>query len=543
MASVSILSNDSRQGAGSQRTWVCLLVLLLAGAAIKGWIWFNTPILARDGIGFIEIAQRLEHEPWSVVLREAPQHPLYPCHVVAAAKVLRAAMGRPLTNVDWQHAAHLANVVMGVALVVPMFLLARKLLGTWPALAATLLFQALPVPAQVTADTLSEGTYLFWMAVAMWLLAVSLPLARWKWFTPAGMACGLAYLTRPEAAVLLVAVLAYLSWAWLRKWEGYDGSRVLAAGGGLVAATLLVVAPYWLTIGKLGGKNTFNQMLGGSARVATASPWLLASRFQPGVDGYDWADVTPLFVAGVVVKELGKGTFYFGLPLALFGLWAFLGIRRSEPGRFRLGGLFITIMAVNVAVLLWLGWKAHYVSERHTVLIVMVLCPFMVLALTWLTDRLRLGRWHLRSEVFLFAAIMLTALVPHGKPRHQQRWYHRSAGEWLAKQWQDGDHLTDPYGYATFYAGQPYFFRKPKASSRRQFVIVEPGEKDRSRLAVIDEVRQLGKPIKVWPESGPPQVMLYQAAFRPVAETPTTVPSLAQGRPLPHTSPRPTPSP
>jgi hypothetical protein len=543
MTNSPVANVDSSQTVSDQRTWIALVVLILAGAAIKGWIWFNTPILARDGIGFVEIAQRLEHEPWSVVLREAPQHPLYPLHVLASAKLFRVALGRPLTNVDWQHAAHLANVGMGVVLVVPMFLLVRKLVGPWPALAATLLFQTLPVPAQVTADTLSEGTYLFWMAVAMWLLAFGLPQARWKWFVPAGLASGLAYLTRPEAAVLPVAVLAFLSWAWLRTWEGYDWRRVLAAAGGLVAAICLVVAPYCLTIGKLGGKSTFNQMLGGSARIATAGPWLFASRFQPGVDGYDWAEITPLFVAGVVVKEIGKGTHYVGLPLALLGLWAFLGTHRDKPGRFRLSFFLIIVVAVNLAVLLWLGWKAHYVSERHTVLIVMVLSPFMAVGLTWLSDRLRLGHWHSRPETLFFAAIMLAALVPHAKPRHQQRWYHRVAGEWLATQWQDGDHLTDPYGYATYYAGQPYFFRKPKASSRRQFVIVEPGEKDRSRLAIINEVRRRGEPIKVWPESGPPEVMLYQADFRPMAESPTTMPSLAQRKPLPHASPRPTPSP
>lgn len=543
MATVPSVHADSCQAAGNQRTWFFLVVLILAGAAIKGWIWFNTPLLARDGIGFIEIAQRLEKESWPAVLREAPQHPLYPCHVLAAAKVLRGVLARPLTNADWQHAAHLANVVMGVVLVVPMFLLMRMLIGAWPALAATLLFQALPVPAQVTADTLSEGTYLFWMAVGMWLLAVGLPQAKWKWFIAAGLASGLAYLTRPEAAVLPVAVLAFLSWAWLRGWEGYDYRRVFAAAGGLVAAICLVVAPYWLTIGKLGGKSTFNQMLGGSARVVTAGPWLLASRFQPGVDGYDWADITPLFVAGAVVKEVGKGTHYIGLPLALIGLAAFMGTRRSEPGRFRLGLLLTIVVAVNVAVLLWLGWKAHYVSERHTVLIVMALCPFMAEGVAWLSERLKLVRWHSRPEVVLFAAIMLAALVPHAKPRHQQRWYHRVAGEWLATQWQEGDHLTDPYGYATFYAGQPYFFRKPKPISRRQFVIVEPGEKDRARLAIINEVRQRGEPIKVWPESGPPEVMLYQAAFRPRAESSTTTPSLAQGKPSPHTLPKPTPSP
>ena len=502
------------------RTWTrretgLLLTLLACALLVRGLIWANTEILARDGIGFIEIAQRLESESWSTVLREAPQHPLYPVHILWTAKVYRGLISRPLTNPDWQQCAHAANVLMGVLMSIPLFLLCRRLVGAWTAFGAVLLFTVLPVPAQVTSDTLSEGSYLCWCAVALWLLAEGLCRGTWVWFAGAGLASGLAYLTRPEGAVLPIAGLTVLAWTWLRDRKPGGWRRSLAAALSLSLVTCATVAPYWLTIGKLGGKNTFNQMLGNSSAclVTGQSAWLMATRFQPGVDGLAWDDVTPLFVAAVVVKEVGKGTHYTGLGLAVVGLVLFFRTVGTDRDRRRIGLLLAAVIIINTIILYWLGWRAHYLSERHTVLIVLSLCPFMMITIA------RLGRIpKLAERVPYLAPLTLVllvgvAMVPNLKPRHQQRLAHRSAGEWLAAHWQPGDHLTDPYGYATFYAGRPYFFRKPLTTSQRQFVLMEPGEKDKSRLAVINEVRRHGAAIKVWPEQGTPQLVLYQASF------------------------------
>lgn len=504
------------------RTWTqretgLLIALLACALLVRGGIWANTEILARDGIGFIEIAQRLEQEPWSTVLREAPQHPLYPVHILAAAKVYRAVAQQPLTNLDWQQCAHAANVLMGTLLSIPLFLLCRRLVGAWTAFGAALLFTVLPVPAQVTSDTLSEGTYLFWCAAALWLLAEGLCRGGWTWFAVAGLASGLAYLARPEGALLPIAGLAVLAWSWLRGWETHGWRRPLAAALSLSLVTCATVAPYWLTIGKLGGKNTFNQMIGGSsARAATTQgAWLVATRFQPGVDGLDWDDVTPLFVAGVVVKEIGKGTHYTGIGLALLGLAIFFSTVGTDLMRRRVGILLVAVIVINTVILYWLGWRAHYLSERHTVLVVLALCPFALITIAWMGQIPKLAVRVPYVAPLMVVLLVSVALVPNLKPRHQQRLAHRAAGEWLAAHWQPGDHVTDPYGYATFYAGRPYFFRKVLTNSQRQFVLMEPGEKDRSRLAVINEVRRQGEAIKAWPDQGAPQLVLYQASFRP----------------------------
>ncbi|HMP60176.1 MAG TPA: glycosyltransferase family 39 protein, partial [Gemmatales bacterium] len=357
----------------STRDLVLLLALLLLGGMVKGVIWQRTAILARDGIGFIEIAQRFDREPWPQVLREAHQHPVYPVHVWLTARAASWIGMPPQSNLDWQQCAHAANVFLGVLVVIPMYVLARPLVGVWGAFAAAFLYQVLPVPAHVTADTLSEGAYLFWAATGLALLTRGLQVWRWYWFILAGLAVGLAYLTRPEGAMITLAGLAVLFWAALRRWQPQPWRRAVLAGLCLGLATAATVTPYWLTIGRLGSKNTFNQMLQAAAPSpaanTTATTLLLATRFQPGVDGFDWDDVTPWFVAAVVVKEIGKGAHYLPAIIALVGLAWFWRRSTKHDDERAAGVLLSALLALNVAVLYWLGYRAHYVSERHTVLI------------------------------------------------------------------------------------------------------------------------------------------------------------------------------
>src|SRR5439155_12162704 len=62
-----------------------VVILLLLTGAIHAWIIRHTELPARDGVGFMHYAWRLQHEPWGDVLRTSHQHSGYPLTIATAS--------------------------------------------------------------------------------------------------------------------------------------------------------------------------------------------------------------------------------------------------------------------------------------------------------------------------------------------------------------------------------------------------------------------------------------------------------------------------
>ena len=526
-----------------------IVVLLVISGAVKGWLLFHTEVPAKDGIGFIQYAARLRQEPWGQVLRQTQQHPLYPIHIRVTAELVEAVAGET-SSTTWQLSAQLPNALAGILLVVPLYLLGREVFGRRVGFWAALLFQVLPVPARVTADALSEGVYLFWSAVALWAAVRGLRTRAPGWFALAGVAGGLAYLTRPEGALVVcaagfLAVALRVLGAWPVGWV-----RGFACGSCLAVATLATVLPYWLTIGGLSVKPSFHNVLQADAGRSEGAPTggsptlLLASRFTPGVDGKEWGEVSVWFALYEVVDEVCKGFHYVLWVPALVGVWWFRRRLRTSPGF----ALLVFLGLLHLLVLWRLAVVNHYVSERHTVLL--VLCGTIVAAAALFEAA---ERWpakkrpddeepmpsaaapRRRAAALLFDAVrrprvvvgvVLVLLVGAGlvktlRTMHGHRAGHRLAGLWFAAHARPGDQLVDPYGWALFYAERtPIIFppadSAPSASANR-YLVVEPHDRDTRRQQIIQEASAgvgAGEPVLSWPQEASPRLVLYVAPVR-----------------------------
>ena len=232
-----------------------LAVLFLLAASSRAWLIGHTEVAARDSVGFIRYALELERYPWKEVLERSLQHPGYPMVLLVVSWPVRYFLGG--TNaVSMQLSAQLASAVAGVLLIIPMYYLGRDLFGRRAGFWGTALFQCLPVSARVMSDALSEATFLLFMATAL-LLAVralrSQSAARFAW---CGLFGGLAYLTRPEGALIVVATgLVLIAMQFVssgqRSWL-----RVFACATALVVTAAVIASPYVLVTGRLTNKPT-----------------------------------------------------------------------------------------------------------------------------------------------------------------------------------------------------------------------------------------------------------------------------------------------
>src|SRR5262249_41376944 len=184
-------------------------LLALVAVALRGWHLARAELAARDSIGFIRIARRLGHEDRRHALASSDHHPGYPIAALTASAPARPALSHhPLRAM--QLTRHLASCLASVLLVLPMFYLGKELFDRGVAFWATLLFQCLPAPARVMPDGLSEALFFLLAASAFLFSARALRTGRAGEFALAGLAGGLAFLTRPEGGVIPAVTLLVL---------------------------------------------------------------------------------------------------------------------------------------------------------------------------------------------------------------------------------------------------------------------------------------------------------------------------------------------
>jgi hypothetical protein len=500
-----------------RRDWRPLALLLGVALGLRAWQLTHTEVAARDSIGYIRIAWRLEHQPWRQAVREASQHPLYPLTVGLVSHPVRR-FGPADLAVAMQLSAQLAAALAGVLLVVPSFYLGKMLfdrrVGFWGAL----LLQALPVSGQLMADGLSEPLFLL-LATSSLCFAVRALRGGPAWcFALAGLCGGLAYLTRLEGLLIVLATGAILLAgqavrAWRRPW-----GACLGGGAALVGGTLLVAGPYMAAIGHVTVKASALKVFDNPVTQAprpTATRTALAL-WHPGVDrtGPETRRWWGAYALGFVLVQ---GTFYVGWLPALVAAWHFRGRFRSDPG----WALLLLVAALVGAAVYRVAVVVGYASERHTMLILLGLgylaAAGFPLVGAWLARRLG-GRWPALAgpawgdgRRFGLAGLTLLAVaggVKCGQTLHGDRGGFREAGRWLADHALPGDLIEDPYAWAHYYAGgvfretEPAPPRPADARPPVRFVVVEASKNDHSHLWQVVDAKNLtakhGRLVRSW---------------------------------------------
>jgi hypothetical protein len=526
---------ENRANGSAARIWVdlsSLAILILLAVGLRAWQIAHTEVTSRDSIGYIRIAWHLQHESWNEVIPHAPQHPAYPLAVLAMSVPVRHYIPDDLP-LAWQLSAQLASALAGVLLILPMFLLGRELFDRRVAFWASLLIQCLPSSGKVMGDGLSDSLFLLFACSALWLACVALRRGSRLCFALTGLAGGLAYLTRPEGALVvgvtgLVLLGLQVSRRWRRSWRS-----VLVNGTSLSAAAVAVMVPYMVLIGGITVKNTPNIMINQQRPDADWEGRLRPqASSQPGTSRSSGAPGTPLFaiwwkpelsaVEEVVANtkdlselqhlkppsrylwalkalyvELNKGFFYAAWLPAMLGLWWSRDNFCRVPGAWvlLLTCLFLTGLLYRVAE------KMGYLSDRHLLLVILCGSYWAVAGVVVLGERLAISMARLRPDLtgtcyldrrgWSLGLLMLLTLSP--LPRtlerlHAERAGFRTIGQWLAEHTRPGDFIEDPYCWASYYAGRVFLEGREDLAAERPpcyYVVLEKSQNPHPHLVSL----------------------------------------------------------
>jgi hypothetical protein len=306
---------------------------------------------------------------------------------------------------------------------------------------------------------------------------------------------------------------------------------------------MLPAAPYMALIGGITNKPSVNHLwerMIGSPREQILQRWekaealplsrpvLFATWLPPNTTGV----VRAWHVVAAIVNEGLKSIHFAPALWAMVGLgWAMPRLRRDP----RLGVL-IVFAALNLAVVLLLGFKIGYLSERHTLPLVYVGCLFFAAGLEpaarWcqsvraLNPIISAVGGPRGAAIWVLIAVVASALPGALKPLHEHRVGHKYAGVFLAAHATEADAIIDPFEWAQFYCGRAVYFVPPDPDPPRlRWAVDEPSKRpvSHTRLDRMEDVRRIkadGRTVVAytWPENVPidqAEVIVYKLDTNP----------------------------
>ncbi len=459
-----------------------LLVLLAVAAAVHWWVVANTCVTARDSIGFARYALALgdSTRSRSNVLREQAHPPGYPLAVLVVSRLIPTH--GPLTE-HMLLAAQVASSVAGVLIVIPVYRLGRRLFSPAAGFWSAMLLQFLPVFARDTADGLSDGLFLFFAVSAISCRVRAIDRTRaWPWLLACGLLSGLAYLVRPEGVLVPLAAVATL----LPRVRRAGFARTAGAVAALAIGFATPAAPYMAVIGDFTNKRAMKDDAKEEVREDARAP----------AGGPVFAETVPdpraVWTGLITAKEWWKVGHYGVAIYAVIGLA--MTVRRvwREP-RFWLPVLYAV---GQLAVVLVLGFRKGYVSERHLLPVVTVGVLFAAGGMpAWfalwagLADRVGLtglgrvtrGEWW--PWVLCAVGVGFGSVPVLNTRLHEDRLGHKTAGEELRQaidalpdDQKKGVVVIDHYQWCQFFSGEATTAIKPdppEADQRVVFVVLE----------------------------------------------------------------------
>ena len=490
-----------------------LLAIALLAAILHGVGMSRSPLPAQDGLKFLRVARAFRAEPWTQVIRDSDQHPLYPAAIAALHPLVAIFAGDSADS--WRIAAQGVSALASILSLIPIFGLAGMIFDAPTAAVAALLFAVLPIPAELGRDTLSDPLALLGVAWSLNLGATALRSGRLGPAIGCGLAAGLGYLTRPEAAIAPVAVLVVGA---IRMCRG--GLPVRSCHGVALAsasvAFLTMVGAYAVVKGEVSEKLAIRRAVGVSSvhDFATHGPRLL----PPGLDDPRWdfsakeesdapARFSVVHAIGRLIARWCEGMGLLLVPFVVIGTWMARGRLAAT--------LSATYSALFAAVLIRHAATFGYLSSRHALSLVLVGVIFAaggVMACVrsvraWRDQRSPNGSTFIPRLLAVGMLVAVAVSVQFHRPAHQSRWGHGEAAKYLATHCSTRDQVLDTRGWAAFASGRSahdyWHVRQALLDPHLAFVVVGEDERtaDSPRGATLRAVLAFAtEPVAAFPE-------------------------------------------
>jgi hypothetical protein len=460
------------------------LLLFAAALLVRVVAWSGMALFGTDGGHYLLMADWFAAGRFHDALQIA-YHPLYPL-LIAVARI-------PLG--DTIAAGHLVSVVLGAAAIVPLHRLIRRAFGAPEAFVGALVIAFNPSFVGVSADVLTEGSFLFFFLMSIdlaWQVAESPSVERGATL---GLCAAAAYLTRPEG---ILAVAVAVAWPLAEALRRRD--RAAARAGALlltVAVIVIAAAPYLLWIKSVKGGWSL------SMRPSIASVTKAATLFSEGGDASS-ANLYATFAKGIY-----RLTYLVTIPFYLVGL------RKAGRAGLRAGLFFFGVPLAYMAGLLFTLRGHNFMTERYLMAPMAMLSVLPALGITtafgWAARRWPGAAWRPAACAALLLAVAVLPFVRWLGPTRLETRSFPEAALWIRTRTPAPRGVYGPPQQIAYLAGCPSRYSATTPEDLRKQIAEEPvdyyvyTERDLAKrpayIAALRSCDRLEPPVEI---AGPP---------------------------------------
>ncbi|UCE49008.1 MAG: hypothetical protein JSW47_02480 [Phycisphaerales bacterium] len=181
-----------------KRDTVSLCMLILLASAIGVYLIATTVLISKDGVLYIERAQKLASRAADANRTDAPG---YSFLIIASHKVAEA-FGGVSSLLTWIYPAQITNLLSRLFALIPLYFIGKMLVGGKKSFYAMLILILLPRPAKVACELSREWPYMLFLATGFLLLLWGARRGVWWTFGPAGLIAGLGYWIHQECVLM-----------------------------------------------------------------------------------------------------------------------------------------------------------------------------------------------------------------------------------------------------------------------------------------------------------------------------------------------------
>ena len=476
---------------GKNRDIINVLILLTVALTVGTYLIVTTAIIAKDGVTFIKYARQFETAPIKTMANEF-QHLGYPWLILMVHKVTDF-LHENASIVSWIYCGQSVTLIFRLLAITTLYFIGKQLFGDKLSFWGVLILILLPKPAEYGSDALSDWPHLFFFTAGLLLLFKGAANKRWWIFGFAGLAAGAGYLIRPECAMLVVLGGLWLGLQLLWSKRTMSINKVLPAIALLIIGFLIIAGPYMKLKGAIFPKKDvgrFTQDLQQEEVCLTSG--------QITSDATEASTFTPTNTVkafGKLVGNIGETLMWFFVLALLIGMHKnFKAQKWHEPEKF----FVIAIIVLNVPVMIWLYCKHGYMSDRHTLPLLIIPILYVPVGLQelaiWLQDRFSKKAEPSaainRNERFWFLVLFLIGICICApkllRPIRIEKQGYRTAVKWLEANTDSAALIAVPDKRISFYAEREGLVYENGNIPEKAEYIVKVSKKQKDETALME---------------------------------------------------------
>ncbi len=480
------------------------LVILILIASVLGVYLIATTVLidttvliAKDGVYYIERAQKFSSDPVGIIKGHPPG---YPFLIFIAHKFVTLFTDNS-SVFTWIYTAQSVTLLCRLIALIILYFIGKFLVGSKRSFWAILILIILPYPAEFGSDALRDWPHILFLAAGFLLLLWGAKQGKWWMFGIAGLAGGLGHIIRPECAQLVIYGVLWLLIRLFLPTNKMNRPKLVCALFILLLGFIMPTGPYMKVRGRI---------------LPTKLDYLISSSHESQPQRVVKEDIDsnnvvystsslPSKIAKAIYKlivEISDNLMYFFVPALVIGIYSRFN-KQSMATDIEM--FFVPVFIVlNVIILILLYCDHEYIERRHCLPLVVCSIFYMPIGLQisadWLSSRFSKGRlvnnpnpqlWFI-ILVAVGVGICLPKLI---RPIRIEKQGYRDAVKWLKENTTQEDLIAVPDSRIGFYAERDISVSKSKNAFEGVDYIVSLRKDENEQLKVG---RVLQEKLSIW---------------------------------------------